>query len=527
MRMNPSVTNIEVSLSDSNTIVSTTDIHGNITYANPYFIEISGYTGDELIGAPQNILRHPDMPSEAFADLWTTIKSGLAWTGMVKNRCKNGDYYWVLANITPVIENGNPVGYMSVRIKPSREQITAATALYHELQNGNPRKLALTQGQVGRAGWWGKFDALRRVSLAQSIRVSLSSLMIGIATISALTWFFDAPQQHALFLGINSVAAITLIGIAWFWLHMEQAVITPVQQALKAAHTMSGGDLTREIETSRTDEMGQMLRSLRQLNINLRSIIGDVRNNFEQMQLSTRELAEGNMDLSDRTESQASSLEETASSMEQLAATVEQNSGNASAANKIADTASSFAQSGGLIMGNVITTIDAICESSQRIVDIIGMIDGIAFQTNILALNAAVEAARAGEQGRGFAVVAGEVRNLAQSSAAAARDIKKLIHQSVENVNAGTLLARDAGTTMDSIIGSVNTVSGIIGEISAASREQSVGINQVNLAVIEMDDVTQRNSALVEQAAAATASLYDQTTVLMQALAVFKLGRRD
>ncbi|MDO9193005.1 MAG: methyl-accepting chemotaxis protein, partial [Undibacterium sp.] len=235
------------------------------------------------------------------------------------------------------------------------------------------------------------------------------------------------------------------------------------------------------------------------------------------------EIAAGNMDLSDRTESEASALEETASSMEELAATVEQNTDNAVQANALAKNASVIAEKGGAIVSDVVSTINEISTSSKKIVDIIGIIDSIAFQTNILALNAAVEAARAGEQGRGFAVVATEVRNLAQRSAAAAKEITQLIKVSVEKVDAGTVLAEQAGKSMGEIISSIKQVSDIMGEISSASREQSDGISQVNTAVTQLDEVTQQNAALVEQAAAATASLEEQTIRLTQALVVFKL----
>lgn len=523
MRLNIPVNNVEYALNEHETIVSTTDLKGVITYANPYFIEASGYAAEELIGAPQNILRHPDMPPEAFGDLWATIEAGLSWTGMVKNRRKNGDYYWVLANVTPVIENGRPIGYMSVRTKPSREQVAAATDLYRSMQDGISHRIALQQGRVVKTGWLSKLAALRHIPLGRRIRLSLSFLLIATGVLDVLAWSSGATQHPGLVIGMNAVAASAIAVIAWLWHSLETGVVTPLQQALKAAQTMAGGDMTGYIETARTDDMGQLLRTLRQLNINLHSIIGDVRNNFEQMSRSAQEIAAGNMDLSGRTESQASALEETASSMEQLAATVEQNAGHATTASKMAGAASSVAQAGGAIVGDVITTIGDISDASRKIGDIIGIIDGIAFQTNILALNAAVEAARAGEQGRGFAVVAGEVRSLAQRSASAALEIRHLIDRSVEQVDAGTVLARKAGTTMQDIIASVDKVTGIMGEISAASREQSAGISQVNQAVTQMDEVTQRNAALVEQAAAATTGLSEQAAAVMQALAVFKL----
>jgi len=269
--------------------------------------------------------------------------------------------------------------------------------------------------------------------------------------------------------------------------------------------------------------VGQLLAALRQTNINLHSIIGDVRANFDEISVATGEIADGNLDLSGRTESQASSLQQTAASMEQLTSTVQQSASNVASANQLAERAREVATQGGSIVSQVVTTMGDISASSTKILDIIGLIDGIAFQTNILALNAAVEAARAGEQGRGFAVVASEVRGLAQRSATAAKEIKVLIDMSIEKVNAGTALTNSAGVTMDEVIASVCRVSQVMGEISDSTREQSTGIGQVNLAVIEIDDITQQNAALVEQAAAAAGNLAQQTRCVSQAMAVFKL----
>src|SRR5450830_668014 len=281
-----------------------------------------------------------------------------------------------------------------------------------------------------------------------------------------------------------------------------------------------------EFDTTRRDEMGQLLRSLRQLRVNLHSIVGDVRGNFLQISVASREIAAGNMDLSGRTEAQASALQQTASSMEQLAATVQQNSGNAVQASDMAGKAHGLADKGGEIVGQMVHMMAEINVSSKKIGDITGIIEGIAFQTNILALNAAVEAARAGDQGRGFAVVAGEVRSLAQRSAAAATEIKQLITASLEQVQAGAKLAQQAGASSAEMLGAVQGVHGIMAEIASASREQSHGIGQVNMAVTQMDEVTQQNAALVEESAAASASLQDQALQLEQAMALFKLERR-
>ncbi|RZT05785.1 methyl-accepting chemotaxis sensory transducer with Pas/Pac sensor [Duganella sp. CF402] len=523
MRVNSPVTQNEYVMEDGRTIVSSTDLQGNINYANPYFIEVSGFTEEELIGAPQNIVRHPDMPVEAFADLWSTIKSGTPWTGLVKNRCKNGDFYWVLANVTPVIENGKPVGYLSVRTKPSREQVRAVDAVYREFKAGNPRQLRIVNGRAVSTGIAARLRGMMRLTLPTQIAIA-TSVLAGVLAILALTLLFadsaTVADAHGWLAGASIVA---LAGMLLFGRNLYVNVALPLRQATKAARMMAGGDLTSSIEIDRDDEVGQLLAALRQTNINLHSIIGDVRANFDEISVATDEIADGNMDLSGRTESQASSLQQTASSMEQLTATVQQSASNVASANQLAERAREVATQGGSIVSQVVTTMGDISASSNKILDIIGLIDGIAFQTNILALNAAVEAARAGEQGRGFAVVASEVRGLAQRSATAAKEIKELIDTSIQKVQAGTTLTNNAGQTMSEVIESVSRVSRVMGEISNSTREQSDGIGQVNQAVIKMDDITQQNAALVEQAAAAAGNLAQQTRCVSQAMAVFKL----
>ncbi|WP_300759843.1 PAS domain-containing methyl-accepting chemotaxis protein [Janthinobacterium sp.] len=523
MRLNLPVSDTEINLSDTETIVSTTDLQGNITYANPYFIAVSGYSAEELIGAPQNILRHPDMPVEAFADFWATIRSGRSWSGMVKNRCKNGDYYWVLANVTPVVEDGVAVGYMSVRTKPSRQQVVQAAALYARIKAGQAHGVVIRQGAAMRTGPLARLLRLRDMALAKRIAWNLGFL----ALVLLLQQAWNAGLLPAAASGwVTGLSLLALLVLAGFWHALHSNVLRPLRQARKACDVMAGGDLTQEVGTERRDEMGQLLRSLRQLRVNLHSIVGDVRGNFLQISVASREIAAGNMDLSGRTEAQASALQQTASSMEQLAATVQQNSGNAVQASDMTGKAHGLAGKGGEIVGQMVAMMAEINASSKKIGDITGIIEGIAFQTNILALNAAVEAARAGDQGRGFAVVAGEVRSLAQRCSSAASEIKQLITASLAQVEAGAQLAAQAGASSAEMLGAVQGVHGIMAEIASASREQSNGIGQVNRAVTQMDEVTQQNAALVEQSASASAELQAQTLRLEQAMALFKLERR-
>ena len=320
-------------------------------------------------------------------------------------------------------------------------------------------------------------------------------------------------------IGGGIVAALLAMLIA-FWL--ARNIVDPLRQAVALARRVAQGDLTAKVQLTSKDETGQLLGALKDMNEALVRIVGEVRLGADTIATASSQIAAGNLDLSSRTEQQASSLEETASSMEELTSTVKQNADNARQANQLAASASEVALKGGAVVSRVVDTMASINDSSKKIVDIIGVIDGIAFQTNILALNAAVEAARAGEQGRGFAVVASEVRSLAQRSAAAAKEIKTLIGDSVEKVDAGARLVDQAGATMGEIVDSVRRVTDIMSEITAASQEQTAGIEQINQAINQMDQVTQQNAALVEEAAAAAASLQDQAGNLAQVVSVFQ-----
>jgi methyl-accepting chemotaxis protein len=315
------------------------------------------------------------------------------------------------------------------------------------------------------------------------------------------------------------VALIALAG----WIVLK-AITEPLHEAVHVAKKIAAGDLTSTVQPDGTDETAELLTALKEMNESLMRIVTDVRIATDTIATASGQIASGNMDLSSRTEEQASSLEETASSMEELTSTVKQNADNARQANQLAVSASEVAVKGGSVVSEVVDTMGSINNSSKKIVDIIGVIDGIAFQTNILALNAAVEAARAGEQGRGFAVVATEVRNLAQRSAAAAKEIKSLISDSVDKVDAGAKLVDQAGATMQEIVDSIRRVTDIMAEITAASQEQTAGIEQVNVAITQMDDTTQQNAALVEEAAAAAQSMQNQANNLSMAVSVFKLN---
>ncbi|MFN3702586.1 methyl-accepting chemotaxis protein [Thermomonas sp.] len=731
------VTGREVPFRDGELIVSRTDPRGVITYINPYFCEISGYTPAELIGQPHNIIRHPDMPPEAFADFWATLKKGRPWVGMVKNRCKNGDHYWVEAHVTPLVdERGELVGYQSVRRKPSRARVEEAERDYAALRAGRLQGVVLRNGHLVRVPWWERLNPLWKLSLP--VRLALFALF---GPALALVLMLRLGGAHALDWGLWGAGLAFLLYSAW-WLSRD--VVGRLEEAREALRRIERNDFTGPIDVSRSDEVGRILQEIKSLQIRLgfevhgmahekdrvqrivdgletassgvlltdakgqivfanrtllqllvragvlareeadlvmgqpltalhpslatwqavldgltgerhelvdlgdracavllkpslnasgerigsvlewrdrteelaledeigqvveaaargelgrrldeagkhgffrqvtRSlntlldglqgalagiqyvlqglaegdltrrvegewagafgqmaddanrtvealtrIIGEIRAASDSIGAAAGEIAAGNSDLSARTEQQAAALEETASSMEELTSTVKQNADNARQANQLAQGAASVAESGGQVVQQVVSTMSEIQAASRRIADIIGVIDGIAFQTNILALNAAVEAARAGEQGRGFAVVAAEVRALAQRSANAAKEIKQLITDSVVKVEEGSLLVDQAGRTMGEIVGSVQRVTDIMADISAASQEQSAGIEQVNQAITQMDEGTQQNAALVEQAAASAESMRQQAEALAEAVAAFRLAAQQ
>jgi PAS domain S-box-containing protein len=865
MKINLPVTQKEIELKEGASIVSKTDLKGVITYINREFLEISGFSESELIGKSHNIIRHPDMPSAAFEDLWRTVKAGKPWNGFVKNRCKNGDHYWVEANVAPIREGKTVIGYMSVRNKVTRGQIEQAEKLYQQMRDGqlpkpawtevlaakvhdfpmmyklsaamltpvvvmsgfdlyrhhadawlgmglgltaalvaggllsrklkkavsvmtdaiqglaggelncnidtrgndefgslmkalksmqikigfdvnDSRKMAEEAGrlqtaldqsataftysdsrqqlqymndsarklweemanEIGRTYPEFKVDCMIGQNLAnylpddiratfsevsrtpRVIELSIYGKKIQVAVMSAfnnqgeylgrMTQWEDKTAeymgQQEVFRLVNSAAAgnlkervdISKLPVGFVKEIGEginqilDALITPLNVAAKYVSDISqghipakitehyngdfntikdnlnqcidalntliaemnhmsaehdAGDIDVQIDVSRfdgayrsmasginqmvdghiavkkkamacvkglgegdfdaplerfpgkkgfiNDTIEQVRANLKALNADTvmlaeaakegrvsvradvarhpgdyRNIIDGINNTLdmivepiiavteavETITTAANEISSGNADLSARTEQQASSLEETAASMEELASTVKQNADNAKQANQLALTASGVAVKGGEVVSEVVATMSAINESAKKIEDIISVIDGIAFQTNILALNAAVEAARAGEQGRGFAVVAGEVRNLAQRSASAAKEIKELITDSVNKTTEGTKLVENAGNTMDEVVSSVQRVADIISEISAASTEQTTGIDQVNQAVTSMDETTQQNAALVEEAAAAAESLVDQANQLADAISQFKLEGR-
>ena len=527
MRSNLPVSETEYSFPRGETLVSTTDLKGRITYCNKTFVQVSGYEHDELMGQPHNIIRHPDMPEETFRDMWDTIANGRPWSALVKNRRKNGDFYWVTANVTPLFNGEQLAGYMSVRTEASREQTAAANALYStmrdEVANGQSVH-RLRGGLLYRANWMGALGRLLRLN--QQGRLTLISLALGwsCAVAGILASAGWAATSAAGLVTTALIAATLAASVGWLLTNLTNR---PLDRLLRFSNRMAAGDLTRTLEAQGGGVMGQLELALNQLCVNVRAIVRDARTEVEHMRDVTREIAAGNLELSARTESQASSLEQTASSMEQITGTVRQSAQSARQVSELATQATDVTQRSSEAVRTVTQTMQAISDSSIRIAEIIQVIDSIAFQTNILALNAAVEAARAGDQGRGFAVVAAEVRSLSQRTSSAAREVKKLIEDSAAKVEVGERQTRSAQATMDEALGTVKRVSTVITEINTGANEQLLGISQVNEAVAQLDTITQQNAAMVEELASSAQSLQGQAAAVAESVSVFRLGHGD
>lgn len=674
MRNNQPVTQREYVLSEEAVLISRSDLKGNVTYANPTFVEVSGYSREELIGAPHNLLRHPDMPAAAYADFWKTIQAGATWQGVVKNRRKNGDHYWVHATVAPLRDGERLVGYTSVRRKASANLVAKAEKVYAEIATkGKSRGYKLAQGALRRKGVTGMLSRFQLSSLkAKLTSMVVASLLLlclsgglgvyalvisgerletinrtGLGEVASLqhieryfgqtietlepvvrnprradlgavnadinqytdalqtlwaayyadeaagvdaaqafdsaltTW--DAGIQTALvaiqegngfaaFEAFNDVvvptteslrelnstlveqvradadalvtqaqsgrqqmltAQLSLLAIGFLvMIGLSVMILKSVFRSLSGARyitfQIAAGNLAARERRQTNDELGELLYSLDTMRFSLSSIVGDVERRVSVVTPAIQQIAAENEELSSRTEQQASSLQQTASSMEEMTSTVQQNTENARQATGLAVQNAASTRDTGQQMQTLVERMQRIAKSAEKMTEMISVIDGIAFQTNILALNASVEAARAGEHGRGFAVVASEVRNLAGRSADAAQEIRKMIDSTTQEVSGGRSAVEQAERAIEEVSQQVSRVSELMESISTASSEQSSGIGQINSAIAEMDLVTQQSASKVQSIAASADNLSLEAFELANVVDAFRLeGAQD
>ncbi|NYH20154.1 methyl-accepting chemotaxis protein [Paraburkholderia bryophila] len=522
MRENLPITDEEYVLSELDVIITRTDLTGNIVYANEAFLRSSGYPHAEVIGKPQNIVRHPDMPEEAYRDLWETIGGDRPWTGVVKNRRKQGGYYWVLANVTPVFEKGEKVGYMSVRTKPSDEQIARADHLYERLNSPSGHKLRLSGGTVIRTGLAGVADRLLRLPVNLRVWATMAMLIavILLQTLVASGWVL--PQVPPLWQALGLAGVGTGLALAC-GVYLTRNLLMPLQALNAGALSVLNGHIQQRFP-ERGDAQTRMLgRMLNQMNAKLVGVLIDAKISIDAIRDKTHEFARGNNDLATRTDEQASAIDQTTASLAEITETAEQNALGAERANTSGRQTAETAEVAAGEVQKTVAVMERVREHSRKISDITSVIDAIAFQTNIIALNASVEAARAGQYGRGFAVVASEVRSLAQRAAGAAKEIKTLIETSLHTVTTASQTAARAGETMNTVEQTVTQLTRTLYDIALASRGQSVQIAQINEAVGQVAGLTQRNAALVEQSAVASTDLQQQTQSLESAMSIFHL----
>jgi len=494
------------------TLMSVTDTESYISYANAAFLDISGYSLDEVYEKPHNIVRHPDMPKEVFADLWATLRRGETWTGLIKNLRSNGlEHYWVRANVTPVRVDGDVAGYLSVRTRPSRQEIQQADALYKRFLDGSAqRKFQFYKGLIIRKGFMG----WARLRQDLSVRARLGLAAGGVAAAGIIPSLLDAP------LWIQTLMPV-LTGLAgWSWLNT--CIAQPISRLRKQATAVAAGHVDSGTYADRLDDIGMTARAMNQAGLNLRALLGDVAAQIKGMQGNNEQILRSNAELGQRTKRTQDHLRETAAAAQQVVTAAEQGAAAIGNAREMAAGASEAVTRGGQALNLAMNTMMELTQLNGKISDTNQLIDSIASQTNLLALNAAVEAARAGEAGKGFAVVAQEVRHLAQRSTDAATEIRGLVELCVQKGRLGSRQAEEAGHNMAEIVSRVQRVDALMSDISNAAREQSAGVGQLSQAVGEIDLMTQANDRAVEQFASGVQGTIRRTDRLAAAIQAFE-----
>lgn len=481
------ITQNEHILDEDITLMTTSDLQGNIVHANDFFVQVSGYELNELLHKPHNIIRHPDMPKEAFADMWSTLKKGEPWTGIVKNRRKNGDHYWVRANIIPMERQGVITGYMSIRIRATRQEIAAVEPLYAAMCDNRCSK-KIYKGIVLAKN---RLFHCSTISTRWRIRLLMALLFIVWISMAAAIGMREMP--------LITSSICTFLTLIIGSLALERIIAKPIENITAQALNVAKGERNSIDHMNRVDEIGLLLRAIGQLGLICRWLINDVSEQVDNVRKGSESIVSDCGKLDSHTLKTVGYMQQTVATMNQMTVSVKMNADNTTQVDKLSNQTSETALNGGAIMEEVVNTMDDIVHSTSKINSITDVIKDIAFQTNILALNAAVEAARAGEQGRGFAVVAKEVRSLASRSASAVNDIRELITDCEKKVNSGKVQVNTAGSTMKDIVNQVQNVTQLITHISHATSEQAVGLSDITQAVSELESITQQSTMLVEQ----------------------------
>jgi len=518
MRRNVYVTQREYPLSEGETLLSVTDLKGRIVYANDAFIRVSGFEAAELYGKAHSIVRHPDMPAAAFADMWSTIQRGLPWSALVKNRRKNGDHYWVRANASPIRHAGAVVGYLSVRTRPEPREVQQHAALYEQI-NAGVRSLGLHRGfPVGR----GAVGALQRWWRFRPLAWRVQAVVAGLWLLGSAGLWSPALQASAVPLAqVWPAWLIWSLACAASGQWLRRRLLMPLAALRGQAQAVASGQQTDARFLQRTDEIGAIGSAVRQTGLNLVSLVGDIQGKSDQVRRCALAVQQGSTELSDRTEAAAASLEQSAQAMQALASAIERSSAQAGEAAARARHGVDMAGQSSRMVVQLDQGMRGVAQTSDQVGQISSLIDGIAFQTNLLALNAAVEAARAGEHGKGFAVVADEVRGLSQRSAHAARQIKALIEASQQQVAQSCAMAREVGEAMLAVQADMREQLVLAEGMQAASQAQAGGVQQVQAAVQQLEQMTQHNAALARNTIGHAQLLAGQAQALEAAASVF------